>query len=63
LTRLSDYISRANETIDEAEKLIGRNVYIDKSELELEEGEYYCLSDRLETYTEDGRYVGRVEAL
>lgn len=58
------YLERI-ETFDEAEKLIGRNVYIDKSELpELEEGEYYWFDlIGLETYTEDGRYVGRVEGL
>ncbi len=53
------------DSIDEAEKLTGRNVYIDESELpELEEGEYYWFElIGLETYTEDGRYVGRVEGL
>ena len=53
------------DTIDEAEKLRGRNVYIEKSELpEPEEGEYYWFQlIGLETYTEDGRYVGRVEGL
>lgn len=53
------------DTIDEAAKLIGRNVYIDRSELpELEEGEFYWFElIGLETYTEDGKYVGRVESL
>jgi 16S rRNA processing protein RimM len=53
------------DTIDEAEKLAGRSVYIDRSELPgLEEGEFYWFElIGLETYTEDGRYVGRVENL
>ncbi|MEW6144707.1 MAG: ribosome maturation factor RimM [Thermodesulfobacteriota bacterium] len=53
------------DTIDDAEKLAGRSVYIDRSELPgLEEGEFYWFElIGLETYTEDGRYVGRVENL
>jgi 16S rRNA processing protein RimM len=53
------------ETIDEAEKLIGRNVYIERSDLpELGEDEFYWFElIGLEIYTEDGRYVGKVESL
>jgi 16S rRNA processing protein RimM len=53
------------DSIEQAEKLIGRDVYIEKSDLpELEEGEFYWFElIGLETYTEDGRYVGRVDSL
>jgi 16S rRNA processing protein RimM len=53
------------DTIDEAEKLAGCNVYIHRSELPgLEEGEFYWFElIGLETYTENGRYVGKVESL
>jgi len=53
------------DSIEEAEKLIGRDVYIEKSDLpELEEGEFYWFElIGLDVYTEDGRYAGRVESL
>jgi 16S rRNA processing protein RimM len=53
------------DTIDKAEELVGREVYIDKSGLpELEDDEFYWFDlIGLETYTDDGKYVGRVESL
>lgn len=53
------------DTVEDAEKLVGRDVYIEKSALPtLEEGEFYWFElIGLETYTADGRYVGRVERL
>lgn len=51
------------DTIEEAERLRGRAVYIDDKELgKLEEDEYY-FSDLigLEAYTVDGEYLGKVE--
>lgn len=53
------------DSIEDAEELIGRDVYIDESDLPgLEEGEFYWFElIGLDVYTEDGRYVGRVESL
>ncbi|KAB2831935.1 MAG: 16S rRNA processing protein RimM [Candidatus Dadabacteria bacterium] len=53
------------DSIEEAEKLIGRDVYIEKSDLpELGEGEFYWFElIGLDVYTEDGRYAGKVESL
>jgi len=53
------------DSIEEAEKLIGREVYIEKSDLpELGEGEFYWFDlIGLDVYTEDGRYAGKVESL
>jgi 16S rRNA processing protein RimM len=53
------------DTIDKAEELVGRDVYVDRSDLpELEKGEFYWFElIGLETYTEDGKYIGRVESL
>ena len=53
------------DTIEEAEKLIGREVFIEKSDLPgLEEGEYYWFElIGLDVYTEEGTYAGKVESL
>lgn len=53
------------DSIEDAEGLIGRDVYIDESDLPgLEEGEFYWFElIGLDVYTEDGGYVGRVESL
>jgi len=53
------------DTIDKAEELVGREAYIDRSGLpELEDDEFYWFDlIGLETYTDDGKYVGRVENL
>lgn len=53
------------DSIDDAERLKGHKAYIEESELpELEEDEYYWFElVGLEVYTEDGRYLGRVESL
>ena len=52
-------------SIEEAEKLIGRDVYIEKSDLpELGEGEFYWFElIGLDVYTEGGGYAGKVESL
>lgn len=53
------------DSIEEAEKLIGRDVYIEKSDLpELGEGEFYWFElIGLDVYTEGGGYAGKVESL
>ncbi|MFI5323141.1 MAG: ribosome maturation factor RimM [Thermodesulfobacteriota bacterium] len=53
------------DTIDKAEELVGCDVYIEKSRLpELEEGEFYWFElIGLETFTDDGKYLGQVENL
>lgn len=53
------------DSIEDAEELIGRDVYIDESDLPgLDEGEFYWFElIGLDVYTEDGGYVGRVESL
>ena len=54
---------RGVDTVEEAERLRGRAVYIDDKELgELEEDEYY-FSDLigLEAFTENDEYLGKVE--
>ena len=53
------------DSIEEAETLIGRDVYIDETDLPgLEEGEYYWFElIGLDVYTEEGRYAGKVESL
>ena len=51
------------DTVEEAERLRGKPVYIDESELgELEEDEYYFHDlIGLSVYTESGDYLGKVE--
>ncbi len=53
------------DSIAEAEKLKGCKVYVEESELpELEEDEYYWFElIGLDIYTDDGRYVGKVDSL
>jgi len=53
------------DTIEEAEKLTGRDVYIEKSDLPgLGEGEFYWFElIGLDVYTEEGLYVGKVDSL
>ena len=51
------------DSLEDAEKIIGSTVYIDRSDLrELEDDEYYWFDlIGLETFSDDGRYVGVVE--
>ena len=53
------------ETMTDAEKLIGRDIFTEKDALEkLPEGEYYQFQIiGLETFTEDGRHLGRIEEI
>ncbi len=51
------------DSIEQAQSLSGREVYIEESELgELEEDEFYFLElIGLEAFTDDGTYLGKVE--
>ncbi len=53
------------DSIEKAEKLVGREVYVQKSDLPgLEEGEFYWFElIGLDVYTEEGGYAGKVESL
>lgn len=53
------------DSVDDTDKLTGKNVYIDNSQLPpLEEGEFYWFQlIGLDIYTDDGRYLGEVRGL
>lgn len=52
-------------SIDDAEKLIGNHVYVETSDLRsLEDDEFYWFDlIGLETFTDDGQYIGIVDSL
>ena len=53
------------DSIEDAEKLAGTVVYVESDDLnELDDGEYYWFDlIGLETYTDDGQFIGIVESL
>ena len=53
------------DSIEDAEQLVGTTVYVETEDLnELDEGEYYWFDlIGLETYTDDGQFIGTVESL
>ncbi len=53
------------DSIEDAEKLVGTIVYVETEDLnELDEGEYYWFDlIGLETYTDDGQFIGIVDSL
>lgn len=53
------------ESIEQAEKLVGQVVHVDISDLkELEDDEYYWFDlIGLKVYTQEGKYIGKVEDL
>ncbi|MEQ9619471.1 MAG: ribosome maturation factor RimM [Deltaproteobacteria bacterium] len=53
------------DSVDDADKLTGKNVYIDNSQLPpLKEDEFYWFQlIGLDIYTDDGRYLGEVQEL
>jgi len=53
------------DSIDDAQKLVGKDVYVETSDLRaLEDDEFYWFDlIGLETFTDDGQYIGRVDSL
>ena len=53
------------DSIDDAKRLVGKDVYVETSDLRaLEDDEFYWFDlIGLETFTDDGQYIGRVDSL
>jgi len=53
------------DSIDDTQKLVGKHVYVETSDLRvLEDDEFYWFDlIGLETFTDDGQYIGRVDSL